>query len=369
LFVSDELGLLKVVESPSLTDWDGCKVVKRWGEPNRSDGIRSLCLLASDDPQVPAVLAASRGKAGLEARDATTGVLLGRAACSREGAGVTAVAAFRQGESGDPTILSGDCEGQVTVHCVRQDRTGEEDGEVSALETRASWEAGRPCECLAVLGGPGLVASGGEGRELSVWDIESQERVFRAKGAKQNFLGLQDKPWVTSVAWLPDEEGRKVVVGTGFSKLRLYDLSAGHRRPVLEVAMSERTRVTSVSPLGSGRVWASNGEGKVQEWDLAANRLGGILRGPGGAVRSIAASPDGSLLASVGLDRWLRVHQTATRKQVAKLYLKQQLTGVAWAPLVGRADGGGAGAAAAETPVGAKRAAEGAAGGAKRGKP
>jgi hypothetical protein len=44
-------------------------------------------------------------------------------------------------------------------------------------------------------------------------------------------------------------------------------------------------------------------------------------------VRAIALDPEQPLIASVGLDRFLRLHHTQTRKLCAKVYLKQQLTG------------------------------------------
>ncbi len=44
------------------------------------------------------------------------------------------------------------------------------------------------------------------------------------------------------------------------------------------------------------------------------------------------AHPAEPLLASVGLDRFLRVHSTASRCQLAEVYLKQHLTGVAFCP-------------------------------------
>jgi ribosome biogenesis protein NSA1 len=57
-----------------------------------------------------------------------------------------------------------------------------------------------------------------------------------------------------------------------------------------------------------------------------------VLKGAGGSVRSLSLHPEEPLIASVGLDRWLRVHHTGTKKQLAKVYLKQQLTGVTWCP-------------------------------------
>ena len=72
------------------------------------------------------------------------------------------------------------------------------------------------------------------------------------------------------------------------------------------------------------------------------------MQGPAGSIRALALHPrssprtassasasssnDGApLIASVGLDRFLRVHSTsAGQAALSKVYLKQQLTGVAW---------------------------------------
>lgn len=48
---------------------------------------------------------------------------------------------------------------------------------------------------------------------------------------------------------------------------------------------------------------------------------------PAGSVRALAVHPGRPLIASVGLDRFLRVHDTRTRQPVCKVYLKSQLTG------------------------------------------
>ena len=48
---------------------------------------------------------------------------------------------------------------------------------------------------------------------------------------------------------------------------------------------------------------------------------------PAGAVRSLAVHPQGSVLASVGLDRYLRLHSVHTRQLLAKAYCKTLPTG------------------------------------------
>ena len=61
--------------------------------------------------------------------------------------------------------------------------------------------------------------------------------------------------------------------------------------------------------------------------------MGGALKGSSGSVRSLALHAGQPLIASAGLDRCLRVHSTATRKLLGKLYLKQQLTSVSFLPV------------------------------------
>lgn len=78
------------------------------------------------------------------------------------------------------------------------------------------------------------------------------------------------------------------------------------------------------------QVWAANGMGKVQCLDLRMNKLQGSLKGLGGAVKSLALHPELPILASVGLDRFLRIHNVDSKALLCKLYLKQHLTAVAW---------------------------------------
>lgn len=70
--------------------------------------------------------------------------------------------------------------------------------------------------------------------------------------------------------------------------------------------------------------------GKVECLDLRMNRMQGSLKGPAGAVKSLALHPDLPVIASVGLDRFFRVHNIDSKALLCKVYLKQQLTAVAW---------------------------------------
>lgn len=81
-------------------------------------------------------------------------------------------------------------------------------------------------------------------------------------------------------------------------------------------------------------MWAANGMGSIQLLDLTTHKLMDALKGAGGSVRSLALHPGGEpLIASAGLDRFLRIHSTATKASAGRVYLKQQLTGVCWLPV------------------------------------
>jgi hypothetical protein len=64
-------------------------------------------------------------------------------------------------------------------------------------------------------------------------------------------------------------------------------------------------------------VWVSNVMGLIEALDVAARRVGGALKGSGGSVRALSSHPGGlPLIASAGLDRHLRIHDTGSRKWV-----------------------------------------------------
>ena len=77
-------------------------------------------------------------------------------------------------------------------------------------------------------------------------------------------------------------------------------------------------------------MWVANAAGQLEVLDLETGKMAGALKGPAGSVRALALHPSEPVLASVGLDRFLRMHSIASRSQLAAVYLKQHLTGVAF---------------------------------------
>lgn len=62
----------------------------------------------------------------------------------------------------------------------------------------------------------------------------------------------------------------------------------------------------------------------------AGTKSGGFLGSISGSVRSLSVHPTEPLLASVGLDRFLRIYSTQSRKLLAKVFLKQQMVACAF---------------------------------------
>lgn len=176
------------------------------------------------------------------------------------------------------------------------------------------------------------------------------------------FAGLVDKAYNSAIAFRPGFGGQQIFVGTGEHKLRLYDTR--QRRPAQAIAFHDAavtalaaecggedvTPPVSALPhaashlssqpslkgktlrlhpdvLAGRRCWAADSQGRIEVFDVAAGKLHGAMQPCGGSIRALALQPHGQLLASVGLDRYLRLHSTESRKTVSKVYLKQQLTG------------------------------------------
>jgi len=163
---------------------------------------------------------------------------------------------------------------------------------------------------------------------LALWDVETQKLKWRAKVPDPDFLGLKPKPNVSSLAFLDTGDDRKVLVGgpgqvgTSNHTVMLFDTSAG-MRPVQQMNFSEGT-VTALAPnpMGTG-AYVGDARGKLAFLDFKKFQINGVLKGSASSIRSIVHHPTLPLIASTGLDRFVRFHETSKRTLVHSVYLKQ----------------------------------------------
>lgn len=166
------------------------------------------------------------------------------------------------------------------------------------------------------------VATGGKENGLKLWDLNRSEPVFTAKNLRDDFLDLRRPYWVRDLDFIPESD--KVVTCTGYHQVHVFDPSGPQRRPVLEAEFGEHP-LTALAVLGSGAVVVGNTVGQVAVLDLRKGAVRSVLKGATGGVRALQVDASGRLVASCGLDRFLRVHRLHDRTLTHKVYLKSRL--------------------------------------------
>ncbi|GAA6229202.1 WD repeat-containing protein 74 [Lates japonicus] len=168
------------------------------------------------------------------------------------------------------------------------------------------------------------VATGGKENGLKIWDLEKPEKpVFTAKNLRDDWLDLRRPHWVRDMAFIPDSD--KVVTCTGYHQVHVFDPSSPQRRPVLEVEYSEYPLTTLSLPAAGDTVVVGNTHGQIAMLDLRKGLVRGCLKGLAGGVRWLQCHPSRPVVASCGLDRFLRIHGLEDRKLQHKVYLKSRL--------------------------------------------
>lgn len=168
------------------------------------------------------------------------------------------------------------------------------------------------------------VATGGKENPLKVWDLEKPDKpIFTAKNVAHDWLDMRVPVWVRDISFIADSD--KIVTCTGHHKVRVYDPSTPQRRPVLEADFGEYPLTALSLPASQDAVVVGNTHGELAILDLRKGLVRGCFKGLAGAVRGLQCHPSLPLVASCGLDRFLRVHSLEDRSLQHKVYLKSRL--------------------------------------------
>lgn len=124
-------------------------------------------------------------------------------------------------------------------------------------------------------------------------------------------------------------------------QVHVFDPSSPQRRPVLEVEYGEHPLTALSLPAAGNAVVVGNTHGQIAVLDLRKGLVRGCLKGLVGGVRGLQCHPSQPVVASCGLDRFLRIHGLEDRKLQHKVYLKSRLNCVLLASR-DLEDGGGA---------------------------
>ncbi|CAI9787344.1 unnamed protein product [Fraxinus pennsylvanica] len=169
---------------------------------------------------------------------------------------------------------------------------------------------------------------GGKGVEVNVWDLQKCTKIWAAKSPPKNSLDIFTPTWFTSATFLCEDDPHKFVAGTNCHQVRLYDISA-QRRPVMSVDFRETPIKAVAKDLDGHTVYIGNSSGDLASVDIRTGKLLGCFTGKcSGSIRSIARHPELPVIASCGLDGYLRIWDIHSRQLLSAVFLKQHLTNV-----------------------------------------
>ncbi|NP_001140808.1 uncharacterized protein LOC100272883 [Zea mays] len=329
---TDILGLVKVVEAHARPA-GAAKVVETWGAPDASCAIVAASLA---DRATDPVLAVARMNGVVELLNPLNGDTLAAVKAvgpapndgGAEGDPLTALHLFTRQASDSilGTFLACTEQGKASIRSI----TKENAASGSHIEPSATWDVcgGANVQFCSVDHGENYVMFGGKGIEVSLWDITSCSKTWSAKSPRTNSLGIFTRPWFTAGTFLCKDDHRKIVACTNSHQVRLYD-TALQRRPAISVEFKESPiKAVAADPNGHD-VYIGTGTGDLASFDMRTGKLLGCYFGKcSGSIRSIVRHPDLPLIASCGLDSYLRIWDTNTRQLLSAVFLKQHLTTV-----------------------------------------
>ncbi|KAL1826180.1 uncharacterized protein LOC108211024 [Daucus carota subsp. sativus] len=327
----DDLGLIKVIEARHKEN-GVAKVVERWGDPDSSK-----CVLAAsiDDREFDPLLAVARKCGSVELISPVNGDLRfslsngSRVDGGSEEDPVSGLHLFKkktlQSSSRSCTLLSCSKKGHVVLRSVELPS-----GDATVSGTPLTWTVCGSGEvlCSKVHESEDYALFGGKRIEVNVWDLEKRTRIWTAKSPPKNSLGIFDPTCFTSATFLNKDDHRKLVMGTKSHQVRLYDISA-QRRPVISFDFLEAPITAVTEDLNGRTVYVGNGSGDLASYDIRTGKLLGRFSGKcSGSIKSVARHPELPVIASCGLDRYLRFWDTESRQLLSAVFLKQHLTSV-----------------------------------------
>ncbi|MQL98480.1 hypothetical protein Taro_031183, partial [Colocasia esculenta] len=332
VLTSDLLGLIKVVECHAKNGTP--KVVETWGSPDASQGVVAASF--ADDKTNP-LLAVGRKNGSVELLNPLNGDVL-KSYPVHEGSlaeeigksdPIVGLHLFNRKQSESLSRLSMllMCTENGKA-CLRSFTLGdmlEGSSSVDSLNVWSICSTGKLL-CSSFGGKWNHALFAGKGIEVNVWDLEKCQRIWTAKPPPRNSLGIFIPTWFTATTFLSKEDHRKIVAGTNDHQVRLYDVAA-QRRPVISVDFRESSIKAVTEDVDGYTVYVGTGSGDLASFDMRTGKLLGCFIGKCcGSIRSIVRHPELPVIASCGLDSYLRIWDTKTRQPLSAVFLKQHLT-------------------------------------------
>lgn len=170
-----------------------------------------------------------------------------------------------------------------------------------------------------------LIGSGGKERHnnLKIWNLESQECVFRTKNVPNDFLQLEVPVWDSDFGFL---DANCLSTCSRYGYVRVYDMRE-QRRPIFNYVNDKEQISYTCLALHENAVYAGTTTGVMFAYDL--RKMKHVLhtyKGFAGSISDIGVDPSGQFLCSASLDRFVRVHCAKSTVLQYQCYVKSKAT-------------------------------------------
>lgn len=170
-----------------------------------------------------------------------------------------------------------------------------------------------------------LIASGGKERQnnLKVWNLESNECIFRTKNMPNDFLQLEVPVWDSDIGFI---DSNCLSTCSRYGYIRVYDMRK-QRRSIFNFKNDNEQISYTCLALHGDVVYSGTTTGMMHAFDL--RKMKQILhtyKGFAGSVSDIGIDDSGKFLYSASLDRFVRVHQAESTVLQYQCYVKSKAT-------------------------------------------
>ncbi|XP_059160065.1 WD repeat-containing protein 74-like [Physella acuta] len=173
-----------------------------------------------------------------------------------------------------------------------------------------------------------LISTGGKENPLKIWDLTSSTQpIFTAKNVKNDWLNLRVPVWEMKAEFIP--QSKKIVTGTGYSQIRLYDMSSSKRRPVLDIKLKDSREPISalaIRPHTDSQVVVGTTIGTISLVDLRKMAAIKQFKGAAGGITDIKFHETHPVFAACGVDRFIRCYNAdLSKRKCSSIYIHSQV--------------------------------------------